>query len=371
MKYYLIAGESSGDLHGAQLMKALKKNDKQATFRYWGGDQMVKQGGELVKHYCHHAFMGFLQVVKNLRAIRQNFLLCQKDLIAQTPDVVILIDYSGFNLRIAKYAKKIGLKVIYYVSPHIWAWRQSRVKIIRQYVDKIIVIIPFEEAFYKKYQCNVQYVGYPLVDVINKVPQHSFAHFIQTHQLSDKPIVALLPGSRKQEISKKLPLMLSVIPYFSDYQFIIAGASSIEKGYYQQYCENSKVKIIFDKTYDILRQARAALVTSGTATMETAMLKIPQVVCYKTDPVSYRIVKNLVVVKYICMANLIMGKEIVKELIQSNCNTHTLTKALEELLYNQVYRKTILKNYDILHKKLGGGGASERAAKAIFEELTR
>jgi lipid-A-disaccharide synthase len=375
MKYYIIAGEASGDLHASNLMKELKKEDQQADFRFWGGDLMQAQGGSLVKHYRETAFMGFLTVVKNLGKIKANFKLCEKDLLEYKPDVLILVDYPGFNLRMAKFAKENGIRVHYYISPKIWAWKEGRVKKIKAYVDRMFTIFPFETDFYQKHNYKVDFCGNPLLDAIenrsNK--EESFHEFTSENQLNSKPIVALLAGSRKQEIERILPVMLDVVDQFPEHQFVVAAAPSITKEFYAQVVGNRNVKFVFGKTYDLLQQADAALVTSGTATLETALLKIPQVVCYITGggKFLYAIGKRFLKVKYISLVNLVMDRLIVKELIQQFCTSQSIHNELSEILYNATYRQEMLENYDALHEKLGGAGASARCAKMIYEDILK
>lgn len=364
MKYYIIAGEASGDLHGSNLMKALKEKDSRAEFRFWGGDLMQKQGGTLVKHYRDLAFMGFLEVAMNLRTILNNIKFCKEDIRKNKPDVLILVDYPGFNLRIAKFAKELGIKVVYYISPQLWAWKEGRVEIIRKYVDEMMVILPFEEDFYRKHGVKSHFVGHPLLDEISTLKEIDIDHFKAENSLNGKKIIALLPGSRKQEIEKMLEMMLSVRPYFEDYQFVIAGAPSLEKEFYQQYVDEN-VHFVSNRTYDLLRCSKAALVTSGTATLETALLNIPEVVCYRGSKISYAIAKRLVKnIKYISLVNLIMDREVVKELIQNELNTKNLTKELQ-LIIEGDKRKKMLQDYRLLRDKLGGKGASENAADVI------
>ncbi|OBP50126.1 lipid-A-disaccharide synthase [Riemerella anatipestifer] len=363
MKYYIIAGEASGDLHGSNLMKALKQKDPNATFRFWGGDLMEQQGGTLVKHYRDLAFMGFVEVVQNLGTILRNIKFCKEDIRNFCPDVLILIDYPGFNLRIAKFAKKLGIKVVYYISPQLWAWKESRVNIIKKYVDEMLVILPFEKDFYKKHQIEAHFVGHPLLDALSDLPPIDIQAFKKEHQLSDKKIIALLPGSREQEVKKMLSIMLSVRSEFKDYQFVIAGAPSLPKSFYESYVDK-EVNFISNKTYDLLRCSDAALVTSGTATLETALLEVPEVVCYRGSKISYEIAKRLIKhIKYISLVNLIMDKEVVKELIQDELNTPNLVKELKLILNEN--RASLLSDYKILKEKLGGKGASEKAAEII------
>ena len=364
MKYYIIAGEASGDLHASNLMKAIKQKDHNAEFRFWGGDLMQKQGGTLVKHYRDLAFMGFLEVIQNLKTILNNIKLCKKDIKENRPDVLILVDYPGFNLRIAKFAKELGIKVIYYISPQLWAWKEGRVETIKKYVDEMMVILPFEKDFYRKHDVEAHFVGHPLLDAIEGLDPVDSQKFKSENKLNEKEIIALLPGSRKQEVTKMLELMLSVRSYFSDYQFVIAGAPSLEKDFYEQFVD-ADVHFVSNKTYDLLRCSKAALVTSGTATLETALLNIPEVVCYRGSRISYEIGKRLIKnIKYISLVNLIMDKEVVTELIQNELNTENLVKELNKIL-NTEKRKQVLNDYEILRSKLGGSGASNNAAEII------
>lgn len=369
MKYYIIAGEASGDLHGSNLMKALFKEDCQAEIRFWGGDLMQNAGGTLVKHYRELAFMGFLEVILNLKTILNNIKICKSDIEKFNPDVLIFIDYPGFNMRIAKWAKANGMKTHYYISPQIWAWKENRIKDIRRDVDKMYVILPFEKDFYEvKHNFPVEFVGHPLIDAIaNRVPINE-SDFRKNNNLNDKPIIALLPGSRKQEITKLLSVMLSVVDDFGDYQFVIAGAPSQEFAFYEQFLTNKNVKFISNKTYDLLSFAQAALVTSGTATLETALFKVPEVVCYKGSWASYQIAKRLITLNYISLVNLIMDQEVVTELIQNECTTENIKIELKKILESK-YRQQLLANYDILEAKLGGVGASAKTAKLIIENL--
>jgi len=369
MKYYIIAGEASGDLHGSNLMKALYEEDPQAEIRFWGGDLMQKAGGTLVKHYRELAFMGFVEVIFNLKTIFSNIAFCKKDITYFQPDVIIFIDYPGFNMRIAKWAKALNYKTYYYISPQIWAWKENRIKAIKQDVDKMFVILPFEKSFYEdKHHFPVDFVGHPLIDAIQNQPPFDEVIFRKENQLSEKPIIAVLPGSRKQEITKMLSLMLSVVDDFQDYQFVIAGAPSQDYEFYQQFITNKNIKFISNKTYDLLRSSTAALVTSGTATLETALFKIPEVVCYKGSWASYQIAKRIITLKYISLVNLIMDQEVVTELIQNECNPKRIKEELQKLL-NPNYRQDLLKNYDILEQKLGGIGASKKTAKLIVADL--
>lgn len=369
MKYYIIAGEASGDLHGSNLMKALLEEDPKAEIRFWGGDLMQSVGGTLVKHYKELSFMGFLEVVLNLKTILNNIKICKKDILEFQPDVLVFIDYPGFNMRIAKWAKKLGMKTHYYISPQIWAWKENRIKDIKRDIDKMYVILPFEKDFYeKKHQYEVEFVGHPLIDAINNRISIDESIFRKENSLSDKPIIAILPGSRKQEITKMLSVMLSVVADFPDYQFVIAGAPSQEFSFYSTFLTANNCHFISNKTYDLLSISFAALVTSGTATLETALFKVPEVVCYKGSWLSYQIAKRIVTLKYISLVNLIMDKEVVTELIQDNLNTSTLKIELQKLL-NSNHRDLVLENYNALEKKLGGSGASEKTAKLIVKNL--
>lgn len=369
MKYYIIAGEASGDLHGSNLIKALKKEDPSAEIRCWGGDLMEKAGGVLVKHYRDLAFMGFVEVLMNLSTILKNIKFCKQDIEKFHPDVIIFIDYPGFNMRIATWAKQKGIPTHYYISPQIWAWKENRIKAIKRDVDKMYVILPFEKDFYeKKHNFPVEFVGHPLIDAIHNRKTITKEDFIRENALEDKPIIALLPGSRKQEISKMLEIMLSVSDDFSDYQFVIAGAPSQEYSFYQTFLKKKNVHFVANKTYDLLSHSHAALVTSGTATLETALFKVPEVVCYKGNRISYEIAKRIITLKYISLVNLIMDKEVVKELIQNELNTKNLKSELQKIL-DPTYRQKLLQEYDVLEQKLGGDGASQKTAKLIVNSL--
>ena len=365
MKYYIIAGEASGDLHASNLMKAILQKDHNSEFRFWGGDLMEKVANQKpVKHYKELAFMGFLEVAMNIRTILKNINICKEDIKNYQPDVLVLVDYPGFNLRIAEFAKSIGIKVVYYISPQLWAWKEGRVETIKKYVDEMLVILPFEKDFYKKHQVNAHFVGHPLLDAISDLAPIDAENFKKEYGLNDKEIIALLPGSREQEVEKMLSLMLSVRDYFKNYQFVIAGAPSLPKEFYQKFVDDD-VHFVSNKTYDLLRCSKAALVTSGTATLETALLNIPEIVCYRTSTISYEIGKRVVKnIKFISLVNLIMDREIVKELIQKELNTENLVTELQKILEGQK-RDKMLKNYELLREKLGGKGASEHAAEII------
>ncbi|SMG30204.1 lipid-A-disaccharide synthase [Arenibacter troitsensis] len=368
MKYYIIAGEASGDLHGSNLIKALKKEDSDADIRCWGGDLMKAAGGNLVKHYKEMAFMGFLEVITNINQIFKNIAFCKADISQFNPDVIVFIDYSGFNLRIASWAKKNQFKTNYYISPQIWASREGRIHKIKRDIDAMHVILPFEKEFYeKKHHYPVNFVGHPLIDAIGEVPRIDDKKFREAHNLDlQKPIVALLPGSRKQEVQKMLTIMLSVTKSFPKFQFVIAGAPSLDLEFYQPFLKSTQVSLISNKTYDLLSLSYAALVTSGTATLETALFKIPQVVCYRANWISYQIAKRIITLKFISLVNLIMDKEVVKELIQDDLNTKNLTQELDKIL-NGPERKKQFEAYYELEKKLGGKGASEKAASLIIQ----
>ncbi len=369
MKYYILAGEASGDLHASNLMKALKQVDPEADFRFWGGDLMQQQGGTLVKHYRDLAFMGFLEVVLNIRTIFKNLAFCKKDILEYKPDVIIYVDYPGFNLRIAKWARTQGFKNYYYISPQIWAWKEGRIKDIKRDIDELFVILPFEKQFYEeKHQFPVHFVGHPLLDAINSREPINPADFRIKHQLDERPIIALLPGSRKQEIQKMLEGMLSITGNFKDYQFVIAGAPSQDLEFYEPYLQKNRIQIVMNETYNLLDVSTAALVTSGTATLETALFKVPEVVCYKGGRISYEIAKRVINLDYISLVNLIMDREVVKELIQTDFNTKSLTAALGSIL-DETKRTQLFDAYFELEKKLGGAGASRNTARLIYQKL--
>ena len=369
MKYYLIAGEASGDLHGANLMRALAEIDPQAQFRFWGGDRMEAVGGKLIKHYRDLAFMGFWEVVTNLRTILRNIDLCKGDITAYQPDALIFIDYPGFNMRIAKWAKQQGIPTHYYISPQIWAWKENRIKAIRRDVDAMYVILPFEKDFYEgKHQYPVHFVGHPLLDAIAARREVSMEVFKRENGLDERPIIALLPGSRKQEIAKMLSVMLSVVGSYHPYQFVIAGAPSLGYDFYRQFIREENVHFVSGKTYDLLSHAHAALVTSGTATLETALFRVPEVVCYRGNWISYQIAKRVISLKYISLVNLIMDAPVVTELIQGELNTRNLKVELDKLL-DPAYRDKLQRDYQALRERLGNKGASRRTAQAIYDSL--
>ena len=369
MKYYLIAGEASGDLHGSNLIRALKEADPAAEFRCWGGDLMLAAGATVVKHYRDLAFMGFTEVIKNLPTILQNIKFCKRDIEHYHPDAVILIDYPGFNLRIAQWAKQQQYKTIYYISPQVWAWKESRVKTIRETVDKMLVILPFEKPFYKKWDYEVDYVGHPLVEVIETYRStHSADPSINKN---GRPIIALLPGSRKQEILKKLPVMLGAVAAFPDYQFVVAQAPGQEDDFYDGILQDyPAVGRVANNTYALLLQAKAACVTSGTATLETALFGVPEVICYKGSAISYQIAKRLIKVRYISLVNLILDRPAVLELIQDEMTSQNIIAALKDLLFDQVTGERIRRDYAELKNILQqGGNASAQAAASIQDYL--
>ncbi|TNJ44723.1 lipid-A-disaccharide synthase [Tamlana fucoidanivorans] len=368
MKYYILAGEASGDLHGSNLIKALNNVDVHANIRFWGGDLMEQAGGTLVKHYKERAFMGFTEVIMNLNKIFKLISFCKQDIESFNPDVIVFIDNSGFNLRIAKWAKKAGYKTHYYISPQVWASRASRVEAIKRDIDKMYVILPFVKSFYKKYDYDVDFVGHPLIDAIASRNQVDEFNFRKTFGLSNKPIIALLPGSRKQEITKMLSIMLSLVDDYPDYQFVIAGAPSQDYEFYKTFITSKNVTFISNKTYDLLSLSYAALVTSGTATLETALFKVPQVVCYKGSAISYFIAKRIITLKFISLVNLVMDKEVVTELIQNDFNKRKLKHELDKIL-NLDLRKKMFVDYFELEKALGGKGASKKTAELIYDHI--
>ncbi len=368
MKYYIIAGEKSGDLHAANLIKKIKNKDSFALFRGFGGDDMRNQGVEIIKHYKEMAFMGFLEVVKNLTSIFKNINLCKTDIAAFKPDVIILVDYPGFNMRIAEYAHKNNFKVFYYISPKIWAWNTKRAFKIKKFVDKMFVIFPFEAEFYKKFNYKVDYVGNPLLDSIAQF-KSSGNFYSQNNISSDKPIIAVLPGSRKQELQYILPQLKEVFNRFPDYQFIIGGVSTLNPSYYNILLEGLDIKIVYDQTYDLLSQAVAGLIKSGTSTLEAALFTLPQVVCYKASNFSYQIAKRLIKVKYISLVNLVADKKVVTELIQDDLNPTLITTELEKILPGKNERYIMEEEYKNLKLLLGNAGASEKAAILMVEYL--
>lgn len=365
MKYYLVAGEASGDLHGANLMKALKETDPEAQFRFFGGDLMLAQGGTLVQHYATMAYMGFVEVFMNLRTILKNMKTCKQDIANWQPDVLILIDFPGFNLKIAEFAKTQGLMVCYYISPKVWAWNQKRVFKIKKVVDHLFCILPFEVDFFDRFDMKVDYVGNPLLDAVAAFKPNP--NFIAANHLPEKPIVALLPGSRKQEISRLLPEMAEVAKHFPQYQFVIAGAPSFNADYYQQYLSGQLLPVVFNATYDLLHHSQAAIVASGTATLETALFNVPQVVVYKANQLMVTAGRMFLKIKYISLVNLIMDKRVVQELIQEDCTTNSISAELEKLIAAGSYRTAMLNDYESLHHIMGKPGASAQTANLIFK----
>jgi len=370
MKYYIIAGEASGDLHGSNLMKALYRQEPEAQVRFWGGDLMQQTGGTLVKHYKELAFMGFAEVVMNLTTILKNIAFCKEDILKFQPDVIIFIDYPGFNMRIAKWAKQKGFDTHYYISPQIWAWKENRIKAIKRDVNHMYVILPFEKDFYEeKHHFPVHFVGHPLIDAIEEFRLRDQEDFHAKHGLDARPLIALLPGSRKQEITRLLTEMLAVVDDFPDYQFIIAGAPSLEYDFYKPFIKQENVKFVSNETYSLLNHSHAAIVTSGTATLETALFKVPEVVVYKANNISYQIAKRVINLKYISLVNLIMDEPVVTELIQKDCNKKRIKEELNKVI-NISSRAKILSDYRRLEEKLGGGGASDAVVNTIKENLS-
>jgi lipid-A-disaccharide synthase len=376
MRYYIISGEASGDLHASNLVKQLKKKDASTVIRGWGGNLMQQQGVELVKHYRDLAFMGWAEVIKHLPTILKNIDFCKKDILSFKPDVLILVDYPGFNLRIAKFAKAQGFKIVYYISPQVWAWKSSRVHLIKEVVDKMLVIFPFEKEFYAKYNYSVDFVGHPLLDVIGEAKQDLPA-FIKANNLPDKPIVAILPGSRKQEIQNMLPIMVKAAKDFPGYQFIIAGAPSAAGEWYADYLSQSNIRIVYDKTYQLLEHSVAGLITSGTATLEAALWGVPQAICYRAKgiagAISYHLAKRLIGkrLKFIGIVNLIMEREVAREFIQHELTAENLSMELKKLLEDSAYIARMKEDYNKTREKLGGPGASAKAAHIITEFIGR
>ncbi len=373
MKFYIIAGEASGDLHASNLVKELNIIQPQSEFRGWGGDLMKKNGVNLAKHYRDLAFMGFIEVIANLKTILNNIKFCKKDITEFKPDALILIDYPGFNLRIAEWAHKKGIKVFYYISPQVWAWNQSRVKIMKKVIDRLFVILPFEKDFFKQHNMDVDFVGHPLLDEIenhsNSIANQSDYNIFEKDLIPNKPVIALLPGSRKQEIKTMLPLMLDLMNDYPQFKFIIAGVNTLKGQFYQDIIKDYKVAIVYNQTYNLLNIAHAALVTSGTATLETALFKVPQTVCYKGNFISFYIARKIIKIKYISLVNLILDKPLIKELIQNEFNINTLKQEFEKISLNQDYRNYLENEYNQLKVKLGGKGASEKTAQLIIEYI--
>ncbi len=374
MRYFLIAGEASGDLHGSNLVRELKLQDPQAQFRFFGGDLMAAQAGvPPVKHYSEMAFMGFVRVLMNLRKIGRNMEQCKTEIIDFKPDVVILIDFAGFNLRIAEFAKSLGLKTVFYISPKIWAWKQNRIKKIKKYIDKMLTILPFETEFYARFDYPVEYVGNPILDAIEEFrsdDNQTEADFRKANNLTDKPIIGLLAGSRKQEVDFMLPVMIEVSRQFPEYQFVISGAPGLDRDYYTKVIgADCNIPIVFGQTYNLLKFSRAALVTSGTATLETALFGVPEAVLYRISAPDflYRIGRKLLKVKWISLANLIVGREIIRELVQMDCNPRTIADELRKILDDKQYDAEFQRNYAELRQRMGSAGASQRAAQAVIK----
>ena len=370
MKYYFIAGEPSGDLHASNCMKEILKLDLDSQFAFTGGDLMQKVSGLApIIHIQQMAFMGFVDVLKNIFIIKNNFKIVKDSILKFKPDVLILVDYPGFNLRMARWAFKKKINVNYYISPSVWAWKESRVEQIKKYTNKLFVILPFEEEFYKKHNHKVYFVGHPLIDAINQQKPNfkSKANFILENKLSEKPIIAVLPGSRIQEIERMLSIMIQVASHFTDYQFVFAGSSNLSKKYFSD-LEKHDIKVVFNQTYELMSYAQAGIIKSGTSTLESALFKLPQVVCYKTGALSFLIGKRLVNLKFISLVNLIMNKLVVKELIQNDFTVKNISDELFKLLNNQDYRNIMINNYNQLQKKLGGDGASKRIAETIVSD---
>ena len=374
MKYFLIAGEASGDLHGAALMNALKNEDSSAEFRFFGGDRMASEGGVLLKHYREMAFMGAIEVLMNLRVIRKNMELCKQEIMKFKPDVVILIDYPGFNIKIAEFAHSHQFRVYWYIAPKVWAWKEWRVTKLKAFVDELFTILPFETAYFQKHQLKVRYVGNPLLDEIleSKKKFRNREQFLEDNHLDNRPLVALLPGSRIQEIRYMLPVMSRLASLYPDYQFVISKAEALDEGIYRKYCDLKTLKLLSGQTYELVHHSFAALVTSGTATLETALLNTPQAVLYKMagGGLSYRIFQWLFLkVKYISLPNIILGKETVKEFVMDQMNIDAVRPELERLLDDSAYRGEMLADYNCLHTMMGEPGAAGRAAREMYRLL--
>lgn len=370
MKYYIIAGEASGDLHASNLIKEINKLDRQAEFRGFGGDLMQEAGAHISLHYSQMAFMGVWEVITNLKSINKNFEICREDIKAFAPDALILVDYAGFNLRMAKFAKELGIETHFYIAPKVWAWKKSRIKNIKKYVDHLYGILPFEVEFFKKNGVHMEFHGNPLVDAIESFAAKNKETFYSENQLEEKPILALLAGSRKQEIKRCLPEMIKAADKFPDYQMVIAGAPSMPESYYKQHMGNSQAKIVFGQTYDLLNQAHSAIVTSGTATLETALFKVPEVVIYKTSPMTYIIARPFVWIKFFSLVNIIMDREVVKELLQFNL-AKKIKKEMAAIIFDQDYRQAMLSQFDKLSQMMGNSGVSERVASSIFSHVKK
>lgn len=374
MKYYIIAGEASGDLHGSNLMKAILRSDPQAEIRFWGGDLMQAVGGTMVKHIRELAFMGFVEVVANLRTVLKNIALCKKDISDFRPDAVIFIDYPGFNLKIAEYTHTQGFKNFYYISPQVWAWKKGRIKTMRKVLDKMYVILPFEKPFYDRYNAeNVEFVGHPLLDAVAEFEKNTQLadDFRSRNSLDERPIVALMPGSRKMELRKMMPDMCHLAAQHPEYQFVIAGMKLLGNQMYTPYIHSDNVSIVYDQTYPLLQASFAGVITSGTATLEGALFNLPLVVCYKANPITVFIAKRFAKVNYISLVNLIADKPVVKELIQNDLNINSLETEFHKITVDEDYRRNLFKEYDSIKKMLGGEGASQRAVNSILETLKK
>lgn len=373
MKYYIIAGEASGDLHGSNLVASLRAQDPEAKIRAWGGEKMRRNGANVVKNYHDLAFMGFVEVLMNLRTILKNFSFCKKDIAEFNPDAIVLIDYPGFNLKVAKWAHKKGYKVFYYISPQVWAWKRRRVYKIKRVVDKMLCILPFEKKFYDSYNVDCQFVGHPLLDEIAKVNPVDKNKFYKSNRLNPKKeIIAMLPGSRRQEVSRMLTVMLEVVKQFPNYQFVIACAPSLPVSYYKEIIgDKANVRLVVNRTYQLLQLSSAAMVTSGTATLETALFDVPEVVCYKANKISYIIARQLAKVRFICLVNLIMDREVVKELIQNDLTPNNVANELKSLLASSKRQKKLLEDYEELKAVLGNAGASDKAAETIIANVKK
>ncbi|MFN0049517.1 MAG: lipid-A-disaccharide synthase [Cytophagales bacterium] len=371
MKYYIVAGERSGDLHASNVMRELKKLDSGADFRFFGGDYMKAQGGKMVLHYKAMAYMGFLEVALNLDKVFANINLCKKDILTYQPDSIILVDYSGFNLRIAKFLKKNApsIKIYYYISPKIWAWNTGRANKIKHLVDKMLCILPFEKAFYKKFDFEVEYVGNPSLDEVNEFKADP--NFRKNNSLQEKPIIAILPGSRKSEVDHMLHFMVSILPAFREYQFVVAAVSNLDSKYYKNFERQGIVSIVYDQTYDLLANSEAAVVTSGTATLETALFEVPQVVCYATSFISYAIIRALIKIKHISLVNLIAEKEVVRELIQDEFSPTNLMEELLKITQNETVKTQMIEDYKAIKAKLGNKKACENTALSIYQDLNK
>jgi lipid-A-disaccharide synthase len=370
MKYYIIAGEASGDLHASNLIKGLVKYDPKAEVRAWGGELLEAAGAQLVKHYKDLAIMGFVEVLAHLNTIRNNFKFAKADILDFQPDVLITVDFPGFNLRMVKWAKLNGIRTFHYISPNLWAWKKNRVYSMRKTIDKLFVILPFEPDFYREYDVNTVYEGHPLLDAVNQFKATDLQHFKQKHSLENREIVAILPGSRKQEISRMLPLMIQVAEKHPEYQYLIAGAPGMDVKFYQQFISNHEnIHLLHNETYDILHHAVAGMICSGTATLEAALFNVPQVVCYKTNKITFFIARLIVKIRRFSLVNLILARDAVKELIQHEMNDESLSNAFSDICPGGQKHDVVLGDYKELKSKLGSDGVSDRLAKKMIEIL--